>query len=103
MPTFHIRDGINYYFGSDGKLKRGWTEIDGNKYYLDNGAQLRGPFTDGGTYYVIGDVGYVTEGWATWNSQRYYTDADGVPLTDTMQTIDGVNYSFDDKGVATAH
>ena len=94
-------DGERYYFGSDNKMKSGWQTIDGRQYYFENGALVRGVFNEGGKLRAIGNEGYIQEGWIIWNNRQYYTDSEGVPITDTSRTIDGVLYTFDKYGAAT--
>jgi hypothetical protein len=71
-------------------MARGFNTIDGKTYYF---------FTE------KENVGFKATGWITRKEDgaKFYMDPanDGVMVTDTTKTIDGVEYDFDEKGVAS--
>ncbi|MDO4648758.1 MAG: N-acetylmuramoyl-L-alanine amidase family protein [Eubacteriales bacterium] len=108
---------IYRYFGSDGKMLRGWGAF-GNyrRYFRDgsdsstyDGAMVVGfRKIDGYTYYFMNSSskrGVRGHGWLTVSStgNRYYMDpynSDRMVVS-TTKTIGGVKYKFDANGVAT--
>ena len=118
-------DSVRYYFNEKGVAYTGWQSIGGRWYLFgSDGAQLTGwqqRTVSGGyvaTYYYFanGDLpaagwnsdvegvrryvladGEMARGWLTLGSYRYYFGERGVPFTG-LQTIDGVQYGFDQEG-----
>lgn len=76
--------GKNYYFGADGLMQRGLVAIDGTLYYFG---------TDGTMQYNT---------WYTDASGNRYFGEDGRMVAAAVRTIDGVEFSFDANGIATA-
>ena len=70
----------HYYFGSDGAMRTGWVNANGNWMYFDSsGAQVTGWLKSGNTWYYL-------------NGKN-----DGKMVTD-FRTIDGVKYYFGSDG-----
>ena len=70
-----------FYFGDDGKMKRGWQTIDGRLYYFES---------DGSRYTP-------RDGACQINGEEYYF-VDNSPLTG-LQVINGKTYLFSERGV----
>jgi len=68
--------GVNYFFGSDGKMKSGWQKSGGNNYYFDSNGKAH-------------------SGWLQSNNKWYYTESSGKMVT--SQWID--NYWIGSNGV----
>ena len=76
--------GNTYYFGADGKALVFDQIIDGKHYYFDEqGKQVKGQFI------------------LDYNGNRYFDDNTGELLTNTIRTINGKTYSFDQNGKST--
>ena len=118
--------GERYYLGASGYAYKGWNQIDGRWYSLDNstGVQNTGwqyrtengvryqyyyyPETgelmaagwgalNGYTRYVDAD-GTMHQGWLEDGGKKYYTGGSGIPLTG-KQEIKGGKYWFDNHGI----
>ncbi len=106
---------VSRYFGSDGKLVRGWKSFkDGQRYFssctsnLSKDGIMAIGFTKigGKTYYFLSNTGYkVISGWITRKSDnaKFYMDPkdNGAMLVDCEREINGVVYVFDSDGVAS--
>ena len=80
MNPVEYKDG-KYTYTVNGKLVKGWTEINGKLYYFDN-------------------KGYAAIGWTTIKSETYYFTAETGARTGIV-SIDDVLYAFDANGVLT--
>ena len=95
----------------------GWQEIDGKKYYNENGEPVTGPRKidgkvyyfnkdgvmqtgvlklDGSVYYMDPETGAMHTGWLDYKGGRYYFNSKGVMQTGAKK-IDGYTYYFDKK------
>lgn len=75
--------GIPYRFAADGALYTGWQTVNGKRYYYSE------------------ENGNIVLGWVTWQSRRYYVTLMDGKIFNQYRTIDGVDYYFDESGVAT--
>ena len=76
--------GERYYLGASGYAYKGWNQIDGRWYHMDesSGVQLldfqqkvSGP--DSGWYYYQENGELLPEGWATVNGAKRWVEANG--------------------------
>ena len=91
------------YFGTDGVLRLGFTQIDGKTYYFapTTGGLCTGWQTiDGKTYYFSKDGPMVTD-WQELDGNRYYFLTDGSMATDWLTLDTGVYYLGDDGVLRT--
>ena len=96
LLTWHA-DGLKSYYGSDGKLRVGWQNVNGKRYYFEqsSGKSVRwSQWIDGSLYYFNTDSEMVT-GWVTWKADgsKSYFDGNGRALME-WQTIGGKTYYF---------
>ncbi|MDO5564687.1 MAG: hypothetical protein Q4F88_05605 [Eubacteriales bacterium] len=116
-----------YYFGTNGKMTKGWKQIDSSWYYFLNtggaiinewakinnkwyhfgsDAQMTtGWYTNGDNYYFLNTTnGEMVTGWVTdKDGYSYYLDLDtGVLLRNTTRTISNVTYVFGSDGKVTS-
>ncbi len=91
-----------YYFDESGAMQTGWLDISGTKYYLkQSGAMATGWQDIDGERYYFNDSGTMKKGWLLQNDSWYYLDENGVMLKDTTQTINNIEYIFDENGICT--
>ena len=110
--TFYIENGRlrpindfvefnnNMYFIEDGRVKYGWLEIEGSKYYADEttGIVAKDWNKIGSDWYYFTAEGKMKKGWAEINSSWYYFDSDGIMVTG-LQELGGIKYYFTSGGV----
>ncbi|MDO4292226.1 MAG: GH25 family lysozyme [Eubacteriales bacterium] len=92
------------YFKEDGSMASNeLLTINGKKYYFDaSGVMNVGMVNIGGATWLFGADGSMQYGWYTDASGMRYFQADGTMAVNTTLTIDGVLYTFDANGLATA-
>lgn len=107
-------------YGDDGEVigtidSEGWNLVDGNYYYLANGSLVKGTDyqTPDGAWYVfdyqgrmvknkyewnrwLGEGGWAYTGWILKAGTWYYADLRTAQLYKGFQTINGVEYYFDE-------
>ncbi len=111
----------NYYFGVDGKLKKGWIKnnnkwsyynltnfklvkgdinINGKRYIFDENGILRTGFINykGKTYYADKNVGYLVSGWIKKDNKYYYLNTKDNSLTKGYSSIGNSKYFFNNDG-----
>ncbi len=122
-------EGTRYVFGPSGIMLYGWSQYNGVWYCTDsktgvqklgwqtrtvNGKAVRHFFqdnglatigwkieADGNRYYFLKD-GSGAVGWQDIGGKRYYFDpSTGMAYRNRTVTIDGIEYKFDENGVAT--
>ena len=108
LPSTPISDGFHTYsigtmYYQDGKRVRGWTDIDGARYYFDE----RGIMATGwkeiepgsGDWYHFGEDGTLDYGWYQEGNVWYYLDpVTGLMYNDGLAAIDKSTYYFYDWG-----
>lgn len=101
-----IGDGTNMYYMStfDGHMLHDLVTIQGKKYYFGaDGLMQRGLVPIDGKIYLFGADG--TMQYNTWYTDaagvRYFA-GDGSMVAGTVKNIDGVDFTFDANGIATA-
>ena len=79
-------------------MKRGWSTIDGKKYYFEkDGHQTIGWRSLGGKkYYFVPKTGQMKRGWSTIDGKKYYFEKDGSQ-TYGWRSIGGKMYYFAEK------
>ncbi|MDR2023838.1 MAG: CHAP domain-containing protein [Hungatella sp.] len=91
------------YWKTDGSQATGWQQIDGKYYFFHTSGEMAVGWLelDDG-YYYLGSNGTMYAGrWITEDGNRYYAGTDGRLLRNVCSRIDGVEYDFDDDGVAS--
>lgn len=93
-----------YYFKDDSSLVWGcFCEIDGEWYSFakDGHADLGWQPIEGEWYYFNDPSGKMEKNcWASYEGKKYYLSNSGARYRNTVQTIDGKVYLFDENGVA---
>lgn len=90
----------SFYFYENWKLKKGWIDYNGAKYYSDPaGRMVTGwqKLDEDGVRYFRND-GIMSVGFQPIDGQYYYFDPNGYMLTG-MQDIGGFRFLFDTNGV----
>ncbi len=87
-----------YYFNGNGKLVRGWADIDGKRYFLQqDGTMLTGWQTIDGLLYYFDASGAMAAGWTKLDGYWYYFNNEGKLMTGWMQ-LDGKFYYLHTDG-----
>ena len=95
-----VIDGNTYYFSKKGVMTVGWLTISGKTFYFrEDGTMAAGWTKIDKVWYAFSKKGIMQTGWITKNGNRYYLGEDGAMVTGTTIEIDGVSYTFDNKGV----
>ena len=101
------------YLDSDGKVRLGWTEIDGEWYYFgDNGVMYYSASKDG--YYLTKDGTLGKGGWyqdwywidpeaGTWDYEWHYTYSDGSVATGWTKLNDTWYYFYPSTGIMASN
>ncbi|WP_227145274.1 N-acetylmuramoyl-L-alanine amidase family protein [Lacrimispora sp. 210928-DFI.3.58] len=76
--------GKLYHAAADGHMDLGWQYLDSEWYYFND---------------PEGDM--KVNGWETFEGKRYYLSSSGARYRNTIQTIDGTAYRFDQDGAAS--
>ena len=118
---WHKVSDAYYYFGSSGAAAKGWQyiggywyyfdndnimikniirEIDGNKYaFNSDGVMMTGTFEFQGKLLTANSSGAIKiGGWVNYNGIWYFQLENGEFIKNTIKTIDGSNYIFDESG-----
>ncbi|MED1058994.1 cell wall-binding protein, partial [Bacillus mycoides] len=69
-----------YYSLEEGRYYTGWKEVDGKKYYFQDG------------------INYTFDGYDTIDGKRYYFNHDGEAKLTGFDKVDGKIYYYNDKG-----
>lgn len=99
--VFCEEDGNKFYFGSDGKMIKGWFEKWGSTYYADENGAIQTGFVDIGanTYHFDAAGKRSASVWLTSEDKRFYVKADGrIAKAETIHRW-GKAYTFDAEGV----
>ena len=75
----------------------GWREIDGERYYYQNGAPVTGWQEIDGAKYYFGETGVMATLWQEIDGAKYYFGETGAMAT-LWQEIDGAKYYFGETG-----
>ncbi len=111
VTGIYVIDGKIYVFDKNGKLQpektttavEGWNEIDGIKFYVQNGAAVRDTFVDiDGTTYAFDYSGYLANEGITWvpdseyeNYFRVVTKEDGSLARSEWVTLGDEDHAHD--------
>lgn len=92
------------YFKTDGSMAANeFVDVNKQRYFFDaTGVMSTGMVNLGGLTYLFGADGTMQYGWYTDASGMRYFQADGTMAANTTLTVDGVLYTFDANGLATA-
>jgi len=73
-------NGNWYYLDENGRMKTGWIKSEGKWYYLDSdsGKMLTGWIEDKGHWYCLNKSGEMRIGWFKENGNLYYLNNSGV-------------------------
>ncbi len=91
----------HYYFRPSGSMATGWAEIDGEHFYFRPSGNMATGFadvTDDAYKRYFDESGRMLTGWQEINGNTYYFRSSGAMQTGTA-TIDGMAFTFSDKGV----
>ncbi|MCI8569532.1 MAG: hypothetical protein HFJ11_06110, partial [Bacilli bacterium] len=87
-----------FYLNSEGKIKQGWNEIDGEKYYVENNYMVSGFKEINGEKYFFGlTTNKLLHGWNNISYNYWYQDENGKMVIGS-QNIEGRDYLFDNNG-----
>lgn len=105
LQTGWLSDGANrYYMLENGAMATGWQSIDGNYYYFDpaTGAMTVYNWVDAGNgqKFFVGPDGVMATGWQNIGGAVYYFADNGLLVTNTLMTVNGVIYQLDASGAA---
>lgn len=94
-------DGNLLYFGSDGKMAKGWLDKWTSVYYFDEDGVMQTGFVDiGNDTYYYNEKGHQTRSvWVNEDGKTYYIKADGTMAKAETIKRWGKKYSFDENGV----
>lgn len=95
-------DGVTYRYSDSGEQKgkyTGWTKTSKGRRYYKNGLPYKNKWLKmkSGKCFYFGDDGYLSVGWTHIGTDWYYITADNGRLSGS-QSIDGIEYYFDDDG-----
>ncbi len=98
--VFFEDDGLKFYFGSDGKLVKGWIKKWTATYYADEEGVIQTGFVDidGDTYYFDAKGKQKSSVWISQDGDRYYIKADGHMAKSETISRWGKKYTFDENG-----
>ena len=107
LPSTPISDGFHTYsigtmYYQDGKRVRGWTDIDGARYYFDEKGLMATGWKEiepeSGDWYHFGEDGALDYGWYKEGNVWYYLDpVTGLMYNDGLSTIDKSTYYKSDR------
>lgn len=105
MQKGWINDGSNsYYMTESGVMAVGWQVIGDSYYHFDeqNGSMTVYNWVDAGNgqKFFAGLDGRMVTGWQQINGAAYCFADNGILVTNTQVTLDGVIYQLDANGVA---
>ncbi len=103
------------YFGSDSKVKTGWINLNGTRYYIDYYIKSDNNYTNyiyemvAGYAVIYNEVyrfsasgayegKHTTDGWVQLYNGNFAYIKDGKVLTEGVYNINGTNYAFDSSG-----
>lgn len=97
---FFEDDGLKFFFGSDGKLVKGWIKKWTAIYYADEEGVIQTGFVDivGDTYYFDAKGKQKKSVWISQDGDRYYIKADGHMAKSETISRWGKKYTFDENG-----
>ena len=91
----------HYYFRPSGSMATGWAQIDGASYYFRPSGNMATGFadvTDDAYKRYFDESGRMLTGWQEIGGSTYYFRSSGAMQTGEA-TIDGMIFTFNDKGV----
>ena len=101
LKSWQYIGGYWYYFDNDNiMIKNIIREIDGNKYaFNSDGVMMTGTFEFQGKLLTANSSGAIKiGGWVNYNGIWYFQLENGEFIKNTIKTIDGSNYIFDESG-----
>lgn len=97
---FRWINGKWYYFDAQGHMLTGWQNINGYSYYFeDSGAMSASQYVDG--YWLNADGTWTYPYRASWRLNSvgwWYGDDSGWYARNQWETINGIDYYFDNNG-----
>lgn len=88
-------DGARYYLGTDGRMNVGWLPYEDSMYFLQaNGVMAIGFLPIGTAMYCFGQDGKMLTGMQVLDGQQYYFQADGAMYVGMF--FDGAHYMYFD-------
>jgi len=98
---FQSYNGKTVYFLKNGKMAKGFTGVNGQKYYFSykDGNMQKGYISVGPNRYYLNDQGVVLSGWIRMaDDNLYYFNNDGAGVSG-YQYIGDNKYYFDSNGI----
>lgn len=94
-------EGELYYYDSEGNMVTGTYYINGVPYLFANAGVLETGFqtVDGLRYYYDPTTGQMQTGFVEYGGNTYYITLSEGKYVSRTETIDGVEYTFDDDGI----
>ncbi len=81
-------------------LRTGWAEMNGDRFYFESGAPVKGPCVIDGSLYCFGEDGALLgAGWQELGEERYYLNAEGIAQTGWLE-LEGNKYFLRENGTA---
>lgn len=106
MDTGWLSMGLDkYYLNPNGDMAIGWKWIDTAWYLFDKEGQMIIDWywdAESQCWYYLNYDGSMRTGWLTLGATTYFFDKSGKAATGN-QVINGVHYSFTDRGVLIEH
>ena len=97
---WQLISGTWYYFGDNGVMKTGWQLIGGVYYFFkSSGAMAANEWCDG--FWLNSDGSWTYKHKASWRQNStgwWYGDESGWYAKSETLIIDGLSYTFDDRG-----
>ena len=85
-------DGVYWYYRrpNGSYVYDGWRDLDGNRFYFEEGHLKTGPAEIGGEKYFFDDYGYQKKGLLIWNRTFFYLNDDLSFVKGEEREVDGV-------------
>ena len=97
-----INNSWQYIILGQNYIVNGWLKLSERWYYFVNAIALRDTwhYINGNWYYFNIDCTMLSSQWLLYRENWYYLNSRGQCLVNTVETINGRTYKFDDKGVS---
>ena len=101
INVFFEEEGNKYFFGNDGKMRKGWFGRWGAVYYSNEDGAVQTGFVDieDETYYFDAKGKKTSSIWVDEDGKRYFIKANGCMAKNETISRWGKKYTFDEEGV----